>query len=121
MPGMLDHPRSRGGGGFRASTGDIGPRRRVPPTANFSATPSDQGDVIGLEAFFAIDDFDPDPLAGRQRADPAAAQGGDVDEHVLAATVEGNEPVAFVRLEPFDRSLHGRGRPRSAAIDSTGA
>src|SRR6516164_6643186 len=107
MPGMLDHPRSRGRGAVPYSIGGICPRRRVAPAPNFSATPSDQGDAIGLEPFLAIDDFDPDPLAGAQRVDPAAAQGGDVDERVLAAAVEGNEPVAFFRLEPFDRSLHG--------------
>src|SRR6516225_8622211 len=91
------------------------------PFAAVWATPSDQGDAIRLEAFLAVDDFDPDPLAGTQSIDATAAQGGDVDEHVLATTVGRNEAVAFFGLEPFHRALHGRGRPGSAVVHTAGA
>ena len=49
--------------------------------------PSNEGDPVGLEAFLAVDNLDPYPLAGAEGGDAAAAQGGDMDEHVLAAAI----------------------------------
>ena len=48
---------------------------------------SDQRDAIGLETFFAVDHIDPDALTRPECSDAAAAQRGDVDEHILAAAV----------------------------------
>src|SRR5207244_2398725 len=56
----------------------------------------------------------PDPLTRVEGADAAATQRGDVDEHVLAAAVGRDEPVALFRLEPFDGTLDRRGGARPA-------
>ena len=64
---MLDHPyRDFGIAAVRTA-------RRKAYTITFIGTPLDQGDAIGLEAFLAIDHFDPDPLAGTERINAAAA------------------------------------------------
>jgi hypothetical protein len=47
--------------------------------------------VIGLEAFFAVDHLDPHPLTGAKDIDPASAERGDVDEHVLATAIRRNK------------------------------
>src|SRR6202022_1454195 len=80
--------------------------------------PSEEGDALGFEAFLAVDHFDPDPLAGIEGVDAAAAQRGDVDEHILAATVRRNKAVTLFGLEPFHRAFHGLGRPGAAAVDA---
>ncbi len=49
--------------------------------------PSDEGDALGFEALLTVDHLDPDPLAGIERVDAAAAQRGDVDKHILAAAI----------------------------------
>src|SRR6266852_5563311 len=90
-----------------------GPRRSVDSDL-------DQGDTFGLEALFAFDNLDLDPLTGVERGDAAAAQSGDVDEHILAAAVGGDESVAFFGFEPFHRTLDRRCRPGSAAIGPAG-
>src|SRR5215469_16207582 len=79
---------------------------------------SDDGDRIRLQALASVDHLDADALARSECFDAAAAQGGDVDEHILAATVGRDEPVALVGLEPFDRAFHAAGRAPSAAVDA---
>ena len=80
----------------------------------------DQRDAFGFQALFAFDNLDLDPLTGVERVDAAAAQSGDVDEHVFAAAVGGNESVAFFGFEPFHRTLYRRCGTRSAAIGPAG-
>src|ERR1700736_4984344 len=70
----------------------------------------DQGDALCFQPLFAINHLDPDPLTRVEGADAAAAQRGDVDEHVLAPAVGRDEPIAFFSLEPFDGTLDRRGR-----------
>src|SRR5690348_1022496 len=84
-------------------------------------TPSDEGDAVGFEAFFAVDDVDADALAGVERGEAAAAQRSDVDEDILAAAVGRNEAVALLGLEPFDGAFQGLGRPRPAAVGAAAA
>ena len=76
---------------------------------------SDQRDAIGLEPLAAVDDVDAHALARAERLDAAAAQRGDMDEHVLAAAIGRDEAVALLGLEPFDRALE---RLSPAAADA---
>src|SRR5258708_3515430 len=76
-----------------------------PALTSHRKTPSDEGNSVGLQSFLPVDDVNPDPLARAQSVDAAAAQGGDMDEHILAAAVGRNEPVALFGLEPFDGAV----------------
>src|SRR5438046_818251 len=80
--------------------------------------PSEEGDVFGLKSFLAVDHLDPDPLARIEGVDAAAAQRGDVNEHVLAAAVGRNEAVALIGLEPLHRAFHGLGGPGATAVEA---
>src|SRR5258706_7489218 len=61
----------------------------------------DLGDVAGLRALGAVDDFEFDRLAFLERAEAVALNGGVVHEDV-AASVTLDEPVAFGVVEPLD-------------------
>src|SRR5208282_1514645 len=91
-----------------------------PPLASHSTTPkgrarqpyrpregSDQGDPLGLKALAALDHIGLNALPGLECFQAAAAKRGDVHEDVLAAAFGRDESVALIRLEPFDRALHG--------------
>src|SRR5262252_1797775 len=126
MPGMLDHPyrdaiiSSRFCnpiGAWRAAKAGF----RSPCSPAFRQHPSEERDTIGLEALPPVDHFYPNPLAGAEGIDAAPAQGGDVNEHVLATAVGRNETVAFFSLEPLYRALHRRGGLEPAAVDRAGA
>src|SRR6516225_4105396 len=123
MPRMLGHP-------YREVVARLAIDARMnrqedgffePSSPPFRRHPSDQGYTVGLEAFLAVDDFDPNPLAGTKSVDAAATQGGDMYEHVLATAVGRNESVAFFGLKPFDRSLHRRGGTWAAAVHPAGS
>src|SRR6266704_22124 len=73
---------------------------------------SDQRDAVGLQPLLAVHDINPDALAGIERREAAAAQGGDMDEDVLAAAIRGDEAVTLVGHEPLDRPVERAGRPR---------
>src|SRR5258706_10149987 len=61
----------------------------------------DLGDVAGLRALGAVDDFEFDRLAFLERAEAVALNGGVVHEDV-AASVALDEPVTFGVVEPLD-------------------
>src|SRR5690606_16884559 len=46
-----------------------------------------------------------DPLVLLQRAVPRPLDGGEVDEHVLTAAVDGDEPEPLLGVEPLDGAL----------------
>src|SRR5579862_6669665 len=89
--------------------------------AGRSPTPSREvsgydGDALGLQPLAAVDHVDPHPLAGAEQIDPGTPERGDMDENVLAAAIGRNKPVALFGLEPFDRALERRRRPRRSAV-----
>src|SRR6185295_16579149 len=61
----------------------------------------DLGDVAGLRALGAVDDFELHGLALFERTESVALNGGIVNENVTAA-VPLNEPVALGVVEPLD-------------------
>src|SRR5439155_19647758 len=55
-------------------------------------------------ALLAALDVIAQPLAFAEVGDSRALDGGDVDEHILRAVFGLDEPVALLRVEPFDRA-----------------
>src|SRR3954454_17201659 len=74
------------------------PRRGSAPAPEASAE-RDRGD---LAAFLALDGLDDHPLAFLQVGKAGAHQRRAVDEHVLAAVLDGDEAEALGGIVPFD-------------------
>jgi hypothetical protein len=62
---------------------------------------SDGSDRLGLRSPIALRDVELDPLALFEGAVAIRLDGGEVDEYV-PTTVDRDEAVALVRVEPFD-------------------
>ncbi len=61
----------------------------------------DQPNPRRFKPFPALDHIDNDGLPFGETREPRSFKSGDMDEHVLVATVEGNEAVASLGVEPF--------------------
>jgi len=64
----------------------------------------DDDDLPGLLSPIALRDLELDPLALFEGAIPVRLDRGEVDENVLA-TVDGDEAVTLVRVEPLNGAL----------------
>src|SRR5262249_53154499 len=85
-----------------------------------AALRSEECDAVGLEALAAVDDIDPDALAGVQRIEAAAPQCGDMDKYVLAAGIRRDKAVPLFGLEPLDGAVHRGRRTHRAALAAAG-
>src|SRR5687767_6410634 len=66
---------------------------------------SEDADRAGLRALGTLDDIELDPLVLVQAAEAAGHDLGEVDEDVLAATVDGDEAEALVTVKPLHSAL----------------
>src|ERR1017187_1049628 len=102
------------GPGRTAEPGRSAARADPEPRANLS----DHVNLIGLCAPIALGDLELDPLSLFQSAISIRLDRGEVDEHVLA-TVDGDEAVSLVRVEPFDGALsHSKQLPNCPLASS---
>src|SRR3954463_1285913 len=80
-----------------------GPRPQTRP--GLFVVKSGDADVLGLRTLGALRDVELDLLILVKRLVAAGLDGGEVDEHVLAAAVLRDEAETLVGVEPLDGSL----------------
>src|SRR3954464_15251725 len=80
-----------------------GPRPQARP--GLFVVKSGDADVLGLRTLGALGDVELDLLVLVKRLVAAGLDGGEVDEHVLAAAVLCDEAETLVGVEPLDGSL----------------
>ncbi len=64
----------------------------------------DQANPRCFKSFSALDDIDDDGLSFVEAREPRSFESGEVDEHVLPATIAGDEAEALLGVEPFHRA-----------------
>src|SRR6266481_5521209 len=64
----------------------------------------DQANPRRFQPFSTLDDIDEDGLPFGEAHEPGSFESGDMDEHVLPATVESNEAEASFNVEPLHRA-----------------
>src|SRR5712691_1810568 len=90
----------------------------VPREPGTGANLRDHDDLVGLGAPLALRDLELDPLALFEGAVSVRLDRREVDENVLA-TVDGDEAVSLVRVEPLDGALsHSKQLPNCARASS---
>ena len=104
-PGVTEQP-----GQSFPLTGGSGQRRVVaiaavvrPVTADFRPN-LDQANPRRFQPFAALDNIDDDLLAFAEAREPRSLKSGDVDEHVLSATIAGDEAEPLLGVEPLHRA-----------------
>ena len=106
--------RPPGGPGRQLNPADRRPRLDPGLPANLR----DYDDLVGLRASVALRDLELDPLSLFEGAVAIRLDSREVDEDVLA-TVDGNEAVSLVRVEPLDGALsHSQQLPNCARASS---
>src|SRR6516164_7886284 len=104
-------PRGRAG---QQNPADLWSRVQPGPRANLR----DYDDLVGLRAPVALRDLELDPLSLFEGAVAIRLDSREVDEDVLA-TVDGDEAVSLVRVEPLDGALsHSKQLPNCARASS---
>src|ERR1700751_2198708 len=102
------------GPGRRLNSADRWPLVNPGPPANLR----DYDDLVGLRAPVALRDLELDPLPLFEGAVAIRLDSREVDEDVLA-TVDGDEAVSLVRVEPLDGALsHSKQLPNCARASS---
>src|SRR5271169_6918555 len=102
------------GPGRLLNPADQWPRPNPGPQANLR----DYDNLVGLRAPVALRDLELDPLSLFEGAVAIRLDSREVDEDVLA-TVDGDEAVSLVRVEPLDGALsHSKQLPNCARASS---